>query len=188
MSKKSRNTPLDPFHEREKANYDEPIASREHLLELVKSEQVPLPLEDIAEALGYDDETRQEALRRRLQAMVRDGQLFRNRRGGYLSFDHMDLEKGFVQSHPDGFGFVTPESGGKDIFLPARQMRTLMNGDKVAVKIASFDKQRGRAEGAVVSVLERAHKTLVGRYYSESGIEYVKAGRQAAGAGCAAEP
>ena len=175
MSKKSRNTPLDPFHEREKANYDEPIASREHLLELVKSEQVPLPLEDIAQALGYDDETREEALRRRLQAMVRDGQLFRNRRGGYLSFDHMDLEKGFVQSHPDGFGFVTPESGGKDIFLPARQMRTLMNGDKVAVKIASFDKQRGRAEGAVVSVLERAHKTLVGRYYSESGIEYVKA-------------
>ena len=173
MPKKSRNTPQDPFHEREKANYDEPIASREHLLELVESEQVPLPQEDIAQSLGYDDETRQEALRRRLQAMVRDGQLFRNRRGGYISFNHMDLEKGYVQSHPDGFGFVTPETGGKDIFLPARQMRTLMNGDKVAVKIASFDKQRGRSEGALVSVLERAHETVVGRYYLESGIEFV---------------
>ncbi len=173
MSKKPRITSEDPFHQREKANYDEPIASREHLLELVHAEKVPLPQEDIAEVLGYDDETRQEALRRRLGAMVRDGQLFRNRRGGYISFDHMDLEKGYVQAHPDGFGFVTPESGGKDIFLPARQMRKLMNGDKVAVKIASFDSQRGRAEGALVSVLERAHETLVGRYYHESGIEFV---------------
>jgi ribonuclease R len=174
MSKKSHTSSQDPFLEREKANYDEPIASREHLLELVQAKKVPLPQEDIAETLGYDDETRQEALRRRLQAMVRDGQLFRNRRGGYISFDHMDLEKGYVQSHPDGFGFVTPEKGGKDIFLPAGQMRTLMNGDRVAVKIASFDKQRGRAEGALVSVLARAHETLVGRYYRESGIDFVK--------------
>jgi ribonuclease R len=173
MPKKTPNTPKDPYHAREKANYDEPIASREHLLDLIQAEQVPLPQEDIALALGYDDEVSQEALRRRLQAMVRDGQLFRNRRGGYISFDHMDLEKGYVQTHPDGFGFVKPESGGKDIFLPARQMRTLMNGDKVAVKIASFDKQRGRSEGALVSVLGRAHETLVGRYYRESGIEFV---------------
>ncbi len=173
MSKKSRITSEDPFLEREKANYDEPIASREHLLELVRAEKLPLPLDDIAEALGYHDDTRLEALRRRLNAMVRDGQLFRNRRGGYLSFDHMDLEKGYVQAHPDGFGFVTPESGGRDIFLPAREMRTLMDGDKVAVKIASFDKQRGRAEGTLVSVLERAHETLVGRYHRESGIEFV---------------
>ena len=173
MSRKSPDTPQDPFHDREKANYDEPIASREHLLDLIAAKHVPLLQEDIAQALGYDDEVSQEALRRRLQAMVRDGQLFRNRRGGYLSFDHMDLEKGYVQTHPDGFGFVRPESGGKDIFLPSRQMRTLMSGDKVAVKIASFDKQRGRAEGALVSVLARAHETLVGRYYRESGIEFV---------------
>ena len=173
MPRKPKTTSKDPFHKREQAKYDQPIASREHLLELLKSQKVPLPQEHIAVALGYQDEARLEALRRRLQAMVRDGQLFRNRRGGYLSFDHMDLEKGYVQSHADGYGFVTPESGGEDIFLPARQMRTLMNGDKVAVKITSTDKQRERAEGALVSVLERAHETLVGRYYRESGIEFV---------------
>ena len=173
MSNTPRNKSEDPFHERESANYDRPIASREHLLELIKSQKVPVPQEHIAERLGYTDDASLEALRRRLQAMARDGQLFRNRRGGYLSFDHMDLEKGYVQSHPDGFGFVRPDSGGKDIFLPARQMRTLMNGDRVAVKITSFDKQRGRSEGALVSVLARAHETLVGRYHRESGIEFV---------------
>lgn len=173
MPKKPQNSSQDPYLGRETANYENPIASREHLLELIKSQKVPLPLEHIAATLDYSDETQLEALRRRLQAMVRDGQLFRNRRGGYLSFDHMDLEKGYVQSHPDGFGFVRPDSGGKDIFLPARQMRTLMNGDRVAIKITNFDPQRDRSEGALISVLARAHETLVGRYYRESGIDLV---------------
>jgi len=85
----------------------------------------------------------------------------------------MDLEKGYVQTHPDGFGFLTPESGAKDIFLPERQMRRLMNGDKAAVKIASYDSRRERKEGALIAVLERAHQSVVGRFHRESGIEYV---------------
>ncbi len=173
MPKKPRSSIQDPYFERESQKHERPIASREYLLELIRAQQAPLPFEHIADSLEYRDADSLEALRRRLQAMVRDGQLFRNRRGGYLGFDHMDLVKGRVQSHPDGFGFVAPDAGGQDIYLPARQMRTLMNGDRVAVKIASFDQRRERSEGVLVSVLERAHQTLVGRYYRESGIEFV---------------
>ena len=173
MPKKPSRLSSDPFVTREKAKYDQPIASREFLLNLIAADSVPVPQEHIAQSLQYEDETRIEALRRRLNAMVRDGQIFRNRRGGYLSFDHMDLEKGYVQAHADGFGFLTPESGGKDIFLPERQMRKLMNGDKAAVKIASYDSRRERSEGALIAVLERAHQSVVGRFHRESGIEYV---------------
>ncbi|MCZ6488858.1 MAG: ribonuclease R [Gammaproteobacteria bacterium] len=173
MSKKAPPPSSDPFAARESEKYEQPIASREHLLNLIESYSVPVPQEQIADSLEYFDEVRIEALRRRLNAMVRDGQLFRNRRGGYLSFDHMDLEKGTVQTHPDGFGFLTPESGGKDIYLPERQMRKLMNGDKAAVKIASYDSRRERKEGTVIAVLERAHQSVVGRFHHESGIEYV---------------
>ena len=173
MPKKPSRLSSDPFAKREKAKYEQPIASREFLLNLIAADSVPVPQEYIAESLQYEDEARIEALRRRLSAMVRDGQIFRNRRGGYLSFDHMDLEKGYVQAHADGFGFLTPESGGKDIFLPERQMRKLMNGDKAAVKIASYDSRRERNEGALIAVLERAHQSVVGRFHRESGIEYV---------------
>ncbi len=173
MSKNDSTPSGDPFHKRESANYDRPIASREHLLELIAKQQVPVPQDFIAEALGYVEEHELEALRRRLQAMVRDGQVFRNRRGGYLSFDHMDLARGYVQTHPDGFGFLRPESGGKDIFMPAREMRTLMNGDRIAVKVTSFDRQRERSEGALIAILERAHETLVGRFHRENGLEFV---------------
>jgi len=171
-----KNTPRltkDPYESRESANYDRPIASREYLLDLINTHKVPVSQNHIAESLGYEHEDHIEALRRRLNAMVRDGQIFRNRRGGYLSFDHMDLEKGIVQAHADGFGFLAPESGGKDIFLPERQMRKLMNGDKIAVKVTSFDERRERSEGALISVLERAHQSVVGRFYKESGIEYL---------------
>ena len=173
MSKNTKTPSGDPFSQRESANYERPIASREHLLELISTQQVPVPLDFLAETLGYVEEPELEALRRRLQAMVRDGQVFRNRRGGYLGFDHMDLARGYVQTHPDGFGFLRPETGGKDIFMPARQMRTLMNGDRIAVKVTQYDRQRGQSEGALIAVLERAHETLVGRYHRESGIEFV---------------
>ncbi len=78
-----------------------------------------------------------------------------------------------VQTHPDGFGLLTPESGGKDIVLPERQMRQLMNGDRAAVKIERFDSRRDRREGSLVAVLERAHQSVVGRFHRESGIEFV---------------
>jgi len=173
MPKKPSRLTRDPYASRESAKYDQPIASREYLLNLINTHKVPVSQDHIAESLEYVDEEPLEALRRRLNAMVRDGQIFRNRRGGYLSFDHMDLEKGIVQAHADGFGFLTPESGGKDIFLPERQMRKLMNGDKAAVKIASFDKRRERSEGALISILERAHQSVVGRFHRESGIEFL---------------
>jgi len=163
----------DPHSEREARTYENPVASREQLLELINKQAAPISLEHIVEALGYDDEERIEGVRRRLMAMVRDGQIFRNRRGGFMSFDHMDLEKGEVMAHPDGFGFLRPESGGKDIFLPAREMRRLMHGDRAAVKITGVDERRDRREGSVVSVLERAHQSVVGRYHRESGIDFV---------------
>ena len=173
MPKKPPQLSKDPFVSRESAKYDRPIASREFLLNFIESQSVPVSHKHIAEYLKYEDDERIEALRRRLRAMTRDGQIFRNRRGGYLSFDHMDLVKGVVQTHPDGFGFLTPESGGKDIFLPERQMRQLMNGDRAAVKIERFDSRRDRREGSLVAVLERAHQSVVGRFHRESGIEFL---------------
>ncbi len=172
---RKQNTILikDPFHAREAQNYERPVASREYLLDLINQQTAPISLEHIISLLQYDQEEEIEAIRRRLNAMSRDGQIFRNRRDGYLSFDHMDLEKGYVQAHADGFGFLTPESGGKDIFLPAREMRKLMHGDKAAVKLTAFDQRKERHEGHVIAVLERAHQSIVGRYYREKGVHFV---------------
>lgn len=170
---KSRRPVKDPFATREAANYDNPIASRELILQVIQKSPGPMSYEHLQEEFGYFDENQAEGLRRRLGAMVRDHQLFQNRRGGYVNFDHSDLIRGRVIAHPDGFGFLVPDEGGDDVFLHAKQMRSLMNGDRAAVKISGFDERRKRNEGTVIEVLERAHQRIVGRYFRESGIDFV---------------
>src|SRR5204863_5180735 len=81
---------------------------------------------------------------------------------------------GIVQGHPDGFGFLVPEDGGGDLFLDPREMHKVLHGDRVTARRIGSDK-RGRPEGAIVDVLERVNRTIVGRFYEERGIAFVVA-------------
>jgi ribonuclease R len=162
----------DPYADRESAKYDKPIPSREAILALIRSGKGPMTREEISDALSLDDEDSQEALRRRLIAMSRDGQLVSNRRDGYGTLDKMNLIKGRVIGHPEGFGFVS--SGyGDDIYLSSRQMRRVFDGDEVLVRIAGHDR-RGRAEGSIVEVVTQNTHKLVGRYFLESGVSFIR--------------
>ena len=146
------------------------IASREQLLEALVDAGQPLNHEQVAALLKmHERDDKFEALGRRLGAMVRDGQIVRNRRGGFLPVDEDNLIRGRVSAHPDGFGFLINETGGEDIFLAARQMRSVMDGDRVVVQITGSDR-KGRQEGAVLEVVERAVKTLVGRLQISRGV------------------
>ena len=164
----------DSFAEREASKYKNPIPSREFILDFLEQSVGPLTYEEICDALNLTEEHQAEAMRRRLRAMERDGQLARNRRGGYGTLQKLNLIKGRVIGHAEGFGFVSPVSGdGADIFLSSRQMRRVFDGDIVLVRIAGWDK-RGRPEGSLVDVVERTTKQLVGRYFRESGIDFVR--------------
>ncbi len=167
-----RRRSRDPHAKREATRYERPIASREYLMQLLEEQGMPLGMETIADLLGYSEEAELEALRRRLNAMERDGQLIRNRRQGYGLVDKLDLVRGRVVGHPDGFGFLVPEEGGDDLYLPPRQMRALFHDDRVVARVTGIDR-RGRREGAVVEVLERNTQRVVGRFYLESGVSFV---------------
>ena len=162
----------DPYATREASNYENPIASREFIMALFSDESHLLSYKQIAAILEYDDEEQLEALRRRLIAMERDGQLICNRRGKYGLLSKMALLKGRVIGHPEGFGFLVPEEGGEDLFLSGRQMQSLLHGDTVVVRVVGIDR-RGRREGAVVEVLERAIRQVVGRFHEDDGVTYV---------------
>lgn len=162
----------DPHASREAKKYDQPIASRELILDYLEDCGGPRRREQIAEDLSIEGEEALEALRRRLRAMERDGQVVRNRRGGYGVIDKMDLVRGRVIGHPDGFGFLSREGGGDDIFLSPKEMRCLLHGDRALVRILGQDR-RGRTEGALVEVLERANQEVVGRYFKEGGVGFI---------------
>ncbi len=162
----------DPFAQREAQKYGNPIPSREAILQLIEQEGRPLNRRQIAEKLGIEDEEQLEALRRRLRAMERDGQLLFNRKQRYCLIDSKDLIAGRVIGHADGFGFVKPDDGSDDLYLSPREMKQLMHNDRVVVRVAGVDR-KGRREGAVVEVLERNTQQVAGRLHRESGITLV---------------
>jgi ribonuclease R len=141
-------------------------------MQLLEDSGMPLTREQIAKALKLRGDDQLEALRRRLRAMERDGQLIFNRRGGYGLAHKMDLVRGRVVGHPDGFGFLIPEDGGEDLFLPTHEMRAVLHGDRIVARVSGVDR-RGRREGAVVEVLQRANERVVGRLFVEAGIGFV---------------
>ncbi len=134
----------------------------------------PLTREEIARALKINNEEPLEALRRRLRAMERDGQLLLNRKRQYCLINRKDLIVGRVIGHADGFGFLKPDEGGDDLFLSPREMRSLMHDDRVVVRVKGIDR-RGRREGAVVEVLERNTQQVVGRLQEEGGTSFLVA-------------
>ncbi|MBK5940176.1 ribonuclease R [Halochromatium roseum] len=162
----------DPHRQREAKKYDNPIPSREFILEKLTEHGAPIGFDEVASLLGLTAEEDLVALGRRLGAMVRDGQLLRNRREAFCLVNKRDLIAGRVIGHPDGFGFVKPDDGGDDLYLYPKEMRAVFHGDRIVARVTGKDR-RGRLEGAVVEILERSTKSVVGRLYSESGVGFV---------------
>lgn len=169
-----RKTPhQDAFAAREAEKYENPIPSREFILDLLDSAAEPITHPQMCEILNLVDEDQVEALRRRLIAMARDGQLISNRKDAYLRLDKIDVIRGRVQGHKDGYGFVIPANGGEDIYLHNRQMRRVFDGDEVLVRM-SGEQYRGKEEGAIVEVLSRNTTQLAGRFFNEDGVQFVR--------------
>ena len=170
MAKKS--PPQDPNYAKELAKYDNPIPSREFILQIIRTHNAPMTKEEIFVALGITDETRQEAMRRRLRAMENDGQLVFTKRKCYALPEKLDLLKGMGMGHREGFGFLQVEGKKDDFFIPNVQMQKVMHGDYVLAQPNGFDR-KGRPEVRIVRVLEANKKQIVGRFFIEQGIGYV---------------
>ena len=170
---KRKSTNRDPFAAREAEKYENPIPSREYILDLLDSADQPVTHEQMCVMLKLTDEDQVEALRRRLIAMARDGQLISNRRDAYVRLDKIDVVRGRVQGHRDGYGFVIRADGGEDIYLHNRQMRKVFDGDEVLVRL-SGEQYRGKEEGAIIEVLTRNTTQLAGRFFNEEGVQFVR--------------
>jgi len=145
--------------------------TREEILACLRQADGPLTPQELASRLEVPD-AHYEQLQKRLVAMERDGQLLPNRKGVLLLASKLELIAGRVQGHRDGFGFLLPDAGGPDVFLNPREMQKAMHGDRALVKRVGFD-ARGRPEGVIIEVIERAHRRLVGRLLSERGVSIV---------------
>ncbi len=162
----------DPFQEREAEKYTNPIPSREFILDHLSKREKPASRDELAIELNIDGEEQLEALRRRLRAMERDGQLVFTRRQCYALPERLDLLKGKVIGHRDGYGFLRVEGRKDDLYLSSEQMKTCIHGDEVLAQPLGADR-KGRREARIVRVLVPRTGQIVGRYFTDAGVGFV---------------
>src|SRR6058998_943269 len=150
---------------------------REQVLALLaRKDYRPLDKTDIARKLGLTASER-VALRKTLREFERAGQIARIRKNRYVLPAEADLVAGKLSIHQVGYGFLTPETpGGPDVFIAAENIGTAMHGDRVVARISRdtpHDRIKGRREGRVIRILERAHDTIVGTLQRSRNFYYV---------------
>jgi len=176
MANKPSKRQNDPYAKREAEHYDTPLPSRELILDVLTEQGVPLTTEALYQLLEITEDE-QNIFNRRLNAMEREGQVMRNRKGAVCLADKIEAIAGVIQGHQDGFGFLVPDDKTKnpnDLFLSHKEMQQVMHGDRAMVRMSGLDR-RGRPEGKIVEVLERTNKTLVGRVMQGQGVTIVAA-------------
>jgi len=174
MKNKKQNRRLDPQLARESELYENPIPSRELILQVMEEHGVPLKKLDLIKILEIQDD---EIIffEKRIRAMERQGQILINRKDVLCISKKINLSSGRVMGHPDGYGFLIPDDEAmEDVFLSPREMSQVFNKDRVMVQVTGQDR-RGRLEGKIVEVLERVNKVLVGRVIQGQGVTVVSA-------------
>lgn len=164
----------DPHAQREAGKYEHPIPSRELIISFFQEKATAVSYQNIKDHFNLHTARDDEALERRLSAMLRDGQIKENKQGCYQLMEEADLIRGRIQTNKDGSGFLIPTDGTIDLFISPRQMSKVLDGDIVLARVNSFDRYRNRREAAIVEVLEHAHRRIVGRFFVEDGIEFVE--------------
>lgn len=162
----------DPHYQREKEKYENPVASREYLLELLVKAKGPLSFLEFCQILNAKDEDSRIGIQRRLRAMEREGQVEFTRDKKYAKLKLEELIKGRVIGHRDGFGFLKREDGEKDLFIHNAQMAAVLHGDIVLAKESGTD-NRGRREARIAKIVEPRAEPIVGRYFFENNVGVV---------------
>src|SRR5437870_6152420 len=153
------------------------MISREQALALMR-ERVhhPAGMRELLQILKVPREER-PSFKRHVKPLVSSGELIHIRGHRFGLPEKMDLYVGRLQTHPAGYGFVTPERPlepvGGDVYISGPHLNEAMHGDRVVVRIERI-KEGGRAEGRIIRILERSNEWIVGRYdRDDNGMGYV---------------
>src|SRR5918911_648476 len=145
--------------------------SRDQVLALMRDRvHHPAGMRELLQVLKIPRDER-TAFKRHIKTLVASGDLIQIRGHRFGLPEKMDLYVGRLQTHPAGYGFVTPErplENGGDIYISGPYLNEAMHGDRVVVRIERL-KEGGRAEGRIIRILERSSENIVGRYDRDSG-------------------
>lgn len=151
-------------------------ARKERILAYIKSDgYIPMKRRDLRVMMDVPQEDR-PAFEELLQQLIDEGHIFETRKGKLASPKDLQMATGSFIGHARGFGFVTPEEGGDDVFIPASETMGAMQKDRVLYKVLHKAEKGKKADGVIVKILERGMHKIVGTFEaSNKGFGFVVA-------------
>ena len=140
---------------------------KEPIVEALRQAGRPLKPQELARKLGIDARRRRE-FHRFLEELHDAGELYRVKQGRFAPPDRINLVVGHLSVIRSGAAFLVPEKGGEDFLIPADERGNAHHGDKVVARLEH--RRRGRQEGRMVRVLERARSEFVGTVWRKRGL------------------
>ena len=157
----------DPFYGSEKKRYKNPIPSREWIIQNLVAFNAPISLEQLKSHLNVKGAEESAAFNKRLGAMVRDGQLLKNRNNDFVLVKQMGLCKGFVHFGKDRQPYLYEEETQKKISISGYQLTELLENDYILARSINA------GQAIIIEILSRSLKEIVGRVHSEKGISTI---------------
>lgn len=136
----------------------------------------PMRVDDIRRALP---EAPKQELKEALDRLLTEGRVMKNKKNRYAVSAHYGCVTGTFLATERAFAFVAPdtdEDGAKpdDLFIPPGASGGAWHGDRVLVKMSERKNGRGRREGAVIRVLQRADRELTGALVQRGNAYFVQ--------------
>ncbi|QCI17936.1 ribonuclease R [Buchnera aphidicola (Acyrthosiphon lactucae)] len=163
---------VDPYQKREANKYKNPIPSREYISSWLRKYSDLISQKNLEKKFGINNQEGKKALRRRLRAMERDGQVIYTKNRCYIAPDSLKVVTGKVIGHRDGYGFLRTETLKEDLWLSSEQMKSCIHGDIILAHIVNTHGKR-RSSARFLKLLQPNNVLIVGRYYINNEIKFV---------------
>lgn len=146
---------------------------KKKVLGYIESENyIPMKRKEVRQMLSVPDAER-EQFDGIIQELVEEGKLVETKKGKLMPPKTINMSTGVFTGHAKGFGFVTPDEGGADIFIPANETYGAMQKDRVLYKVLRPAEGDKKADGVIIKVLERGIQRVVGLYEQSKGFGFV---------------
>ena len=141
---------------------------KERILAYMESDgYVPMKRRDMRAMLSVPQEDR-EKFENLINELIAEGRVFETKKGKLAAPKDLQMATGTFIGHARGFGFVTPDAGGDDIFIPASETMGAMQKDRVLYKVLHKAEKGKKADGVIVRILERGQQRIVGTFEAGS--------------------
>lgn len=166
-------TQKDEFNRREKNRYSEPILSREGILELFSKQKDALTFKNILQRASLSKSSLTEALKKRLNAMVRDGQLIFDNTSHYRLSSNLDLVKGVVSINKNNMGvLISDHPIYNKLYLKDYDLLNIISGDELLVRVLPA-KIESINTCTIVDIVKRGITEFLGLVYRKGGYVFV---------------